>query len=356
MIAALLLFSILPGTEEIFFNAMHIQFHLALCAALILALDVPGRRRGRVAYNALLVLAPLCGPGAIAILPLFALRALIDRDIRRAEQFALFAAGSAIQLLLFFSANPMRGDPRGPVTVAATMLVRLFALPTLGIDKADYVGDALYRSDAAGGAGLWWAAGAACLLIGALVIAASRRRDAAIWLMFSTLLIAAATFGFGMVIVRRFDLFDVGAGERYNFLPMALIGLTLIVLATRADAPGRTACGAVCALMLVIGAVHYPRPLPAFRDGPSWAAEVAAWRLDHRHPLAVWPQPWAADLSDENRRCSPVGPDTPTSHDPRYCESGWIAAFFRPPLSTGHDTQLAARLSAWASRRNNGAP
>ena len=330
VIAALLIVAIAPGTEEVFLNVLHIQFHLALCVALILALDTPRRRIVRIGYGALLFLAPLCGPGAIVFLPLFALRGLIDRDRRRLAQGAAFSAGAAVQLLLFYGANPMRGHLLDPGTIAAVLLVRLVAMPALGFNKANLIATAIYDSQGAGGTGWWWSVAAAILLFGALIVVAARRRDAAIWLVLSSLSIGAASFGFGMVILHRFDLFSTGAGQRYNFLPLVLLGLALVALAMRPGTKGRPVYAFLCLLMLFTGAYRYPRPIAQLSRGPSWPAEVAAWRRDHRHPLAVWPEPWTADLSDEAHPCAPLGRDFTRSTDPRYCEGGWVAGYFRP--------------------------
>lgn len=331
VIAALLVIAIAPATEEVFFNAMHIQFHLALCTALILALDTPGSRIGRVGYQAILVLAPLCGPGAIAILPFFALRWLLDRDPARLLQALALGGGAAIQLLVFYGANPMRGHLFDPGTIASTMFVRLIALPTIGFGKANRLGRAIHAAQTAGDASWWWSAVAMAGLAGLLLFAAARRRDEAMWLVLTALTIAAATFGFGMVIQDQADLFSVGAGERYNFLPLVLLGLALIVLARRPGFRGRRACALLCLLLLFTGATRYRKPVRILDSGPSWPAEVAAWRKDHRHPLAVWPRPWTADLSDRRRACSPVPAEPAPSDDPRYCESAWVAAFFFPP-------------------------
>ena len=122
----------------------------------------------------------------------------------------------------------------------------------------------------------------------------------------------------------------MGAGERYNFLPLVLIGLSLVALAMRPGFRGRRACALVCALILLNGVRYYRTPLPELAKGPAWAAEVQLWGQDHRHPLAVWPAPFTADLSDETRPCSPPSRNLAQSTDPRYCESGWMAAFFRP--------------------------
>src|SRR5579864_373293 len=153
--AALLIIAIAPATEEVFFNVLHIQFHLALCAALILALDVPRGWHVRVAYGMLLFAAPLCGPGAIVLVPLFGLRALLDRDRRRLPQLAALAAGAAVQLLIFYGPSPVRGHSRGPGTVAAGMFVRMIALPFLGTEEAYKAAALIYGSQQSGGHSFW---------------------------------------------------------------------------------------------------------------------------------------------------------------------------------------------------------
>ena len=326
VLAALLAVALAPGSEEVFLNVLHIQFHLALCAALILALDPPDRLGARIGHAALLTVAPLCGPGAIVVLPLFALRALLDRDAERWRQFAAFALGTAVQLVGFYGASPMRGHLQNPPTIAAAVFVRMVVLPALNFGNAVTIGDAIHHSRIDGGVG-WLIAGAgAAVLFGGLLVLASRRRDAAVWLLMSSLGVAVASFGFGMVIVRRSDLFSVDMGGRYNFLPLVLLAWALIALAMRRTRGSRMA-GWACALLLVNGAVRYPAPVPHFDAGPSWPVEVAAWRRDHRHPLAVWPRPWRADLSDRARAC------TGRPADPRYCEAGWVAGFapYREP-------------------------
>ncbi|MFT3967303.1 MAG: hypothetical protein QM690_15610 [Sphingobium sp.] len=334
VIAALLVIAIAPATEELFFNVLHIQFHLALCVALILALDPPRRRIARIGHGLILFLAPLCGPGAIIVLPLFLLRALVDRDVRRLAQMAPLAAGAAIQMGLFYGSSPMRGLFPDPAAVAATLSVRLIALPLAGAGIANDVGNAIIRALRSPGSIDWWpAAIVAVLAFGTLLRRAARQRNGAIWLLLSGLAIAMATFTFGVVTLDKTALFNVHAGERYNFLPMVLIAHALIAMAADPRASGRRAHAALCAVMLIVGAVQYTNPLAAFRDGPSWPDEVAAWRRDHDHPLAVWPRPWTADLSDRSPACSPVDRDNPVwSDDPRYCESGWVSGFIpRPP-------------------------
>jgi hypothetical protein len=326
--AALLILAIAPATEEVFFNTLHIQFHLALCTALILAFNVPAGRAARIGYGALLFLAPLCGPAAIVMLPLFALRALIDRDPRRLMQLAPLAAGAAVQLMLFYEPSPVRGNVLDPASIAAAMFVRLIATPILGIGFANRIANVIHASQVAGGTQWWAFAAATTTLFGLLIVVAAQRRDAAIWLVLSALSIAAISLGVGMIVVYPADLLTVVFGERYNFLPAVLLGLALVALAMRPEFSGRPIFALLCTLVLISGALYYRRPLPIFAGGPSWPAEVVAWHRDHHHPLALWPRPWTADLSNETRPCSPPGRDLAQSTDPRYCESGWIAGFY----------------------------
>ena len=330
VVAALLVVAIAPSTEEVFFNVLHIQFHLALCVALILALDVPRTPLGRIGYGALLFTAPLCGLLAIVLLPLLALRALVDRDTGRLEQFAVLLAGAALQMLVFYSPSPLRGHLLDPGTIAAAMFVRLLALPAFGYMIARGFGAMIYLSQAAGGHGWWWSVAATVALFGGLLAQAARQRDAALWLVLSCLSITVVSFGFGMMVFNGFTPLTP-IGERYDFLPLVLLGLAFVALAMRSRSGGSAIYASLCLLMLVTGAVHYRETLRFLRQGPSWTAEVSAWRRDHRHPLAVWPRPWTADLSDDTRPCTPLGRDIHHSTDPRYCESGWVASFFKRP-------------------------
>ncbi len=336
VVAALLVIAIGPRTEEVFLNVLHIQFHLALCAALILALDVPASVVARVGYWALLILAPLCGPGAIVLMPFFALRSLIDRDLARIGQTAALAIGTALQLLLFFTPSPVRGQFLDPATLAAILFVRLVAMPFLTTKPAGKLGHLVYTSYSADGLG-WWCAAAAMLAYGAAlaVLAVRGRRDGAIWLIAPGLAIAVVSFGGGMIVSGQSDWFSVGAGERYNFLPLTLTSLGLIVLAERPGGRYRRVCAGLCALTLVSGATAYAKPIKELRQGPEWSREVAIWRRDHDYLPAGWSQSWRVDLSDRDRPCTRPAPGAAAAGDPSYCEDAWLARVAHPVPGTG---------------------
>ena len=330
VVAALLIVAIGPRTEEVFLDVLHIQFHLALCVALILALDSPRSWRARIGYGVILILAPLCGPGAIVLLPLFALRTLVDRDRVRLVQTAIFAIATAVQLLMFFTPSPVRGHFVGPFTLASIMIVRLGALPWFTSPLANKLGKLVYHAYVADGIVLWCVALLSLAYFGALIVLALRdRRDGAIWLILSGLAIGALSFGGGMIVSNAREWYSVGAGERYNFLPLCLVSFGIVALAVRPDARYRRVLLAYCTMFLVAAVVSYVHPLKELSHGSVWPDEVAAWRLDHDHPLATWPTDWTIDMSDHDRPCSPPRLADAGSSDPAYCESAWLARVAR---------------------------
>lgn len=339
VLSALLIVAISPMTEEVFLNVLHIQFHLALCAGLILAFEVPRQRGTRISYWTVLFVAPLCGPGAIVLLPFFALRTLVERDRGRLAQTAAFTIGAALQLFVFFTPSPARGAFLDPGVLAAVMFVRLAALPYLSSGTANRLGDITYTSYSEGGIGWWATVAASIAYFGALIAFALRsrrdRRDPAIWLLLSGLAIGGASFGGGMIATDPHEWFSVDAGERYNFLPLVLLTLSLVAIAMREDAYFRRICATLVTLALITGATGFTKPIKDLSRGPSWRAEVVAWRANHDHALVLWPKVWTADLSDRARPCTGLA-----AADPGYCESVWLGQVASRPLSRPHSSTM----------------
>jgi hypothetical protein len=333
VITALLILAIAPLTEEVFFNVLHIQFHLALSAALILALDIPRSQFSRLGYMAILIVAPLCGPGAIILVPFFVLRALLERCPARLAQTAAVASGAALQLTLFFVPNPARGQLFDPMTIAAIIFVRLVALPLAGWWNAESIGGLIHAAHYQRGGGLWWwtAIAGAVGYFGVLIRLALRdRRDSAVWLIVPGLVVAIVSFGGGSISMGSRQWLGPTAGERYNFLPLILISFGLIALATRPEGKHRPFAATLCLLTLFSGAITFGRPLAEVSTGATWGDETAIWYRDHNHPLATWPETWTVDLSDRDRPCPPSRPDGSRDSGPSYCESAWLARVLPP--------------------------
>lgn len=332
VIAALLILAITPLTEEVFFNVLHIQFHLALCTALILAIDPPQSRAARIGYMAILIIAPLCGPGAIILAPFFGLRGMMERDPARLVQTAAIAAGVLLQLALFVAPNPARGQLLDPATIAAIMFVRLVALPVAGWWNAERLGGRIHAAHLQHGIGWWWVgvAGAAAYFGLLIWLALRDRRDSAVWLIVPGLVVAAVSFGGGSISMGLREWFSPAAGERYNFLPLVMISFGLIALAARGESEYRLVPAVLCILTLVSGAVIYIRPIAEVTTGAVWSDEVRLWRGDHNHELAAWPATWTVDLSDRHPSCPSPGAGRIAAASPSYCESAWLTRVMLP--------------------------
>lgn len=290
----ILLLLLAPGSGEIWLQTLHCQFELALCSAMILALDAPAgwAAAGRLA---ILLLAPLCGPGAIVLVPLFVVRAAMDRTPARLAQTLTLLAGSAIQLLLFFHSFSERSFKLNPLILLWVVSLRHLAVPFLGLSQATAV-LAGFRSQLL--------AGRPPILMTVLPILVfvpfgwaalrNRSRYPAFWLLASGILIGTA--GYYGAIGGVTGMFDVHFGERYVYVPQVLFGLAALVLAATATGwTARIASVAVIWLSLV-GAMDFERPWKPASDGPSWRAEVAAWKRDRTHVLRIWPDGWTMTL------------------------------------------------------------
>lgn len=324
VLASLLMVATSPLTEEVFFNSLHVQFHLALSAALLLAVAPPRSRPGRAAVLFLLFLAPLCGPGAIVLVPFYAARALIDRDRSRAGQAAALALGTALQLFLFFTPSPIRGDFLDPATLSVVMFVRMGILPFTNAPIAQFVGMQVHQAYLAGN-GSWWIAVAVSLLyVGLLAWLVWRtRKEPAVWLLAPALVLAAISFGGGMIHVSSGVWFSPQLAQRYNFVPLVLLGLGMVAIAMKPGRGSPLIPVSACIVMIASGAISYPQPLAMLSDGPSWRDEVAAWRQDRSYMPRGWPASWQVDLSDQDRPCL-AQLNGKKNDDPEYCESAWI--------------------------------
>lgn len=289
-LAVVLLILLVPCSEEVSLQSLHCQFELTLACGIILALDTC---EGWAAFfrSGLLFLAPLCGPGVIALLPLFLLRAAIDRSRPRVLQILPFAAGAGIQFFGFFTPIPGRAYELDPVILLSIVTVRHLALPFLGTSPANHIAENLRRIIQSG----QWPLAAVLIpvvIFGALLVATLRAgiRGPAVWLLAAGVLTAGASY-FG-ALGGGVPMIDARVGERYAYVPQALFALSIAALAATSGRNISKLAWAACVWLLLIGAQAFFFPLPMVADGPAWRPEVAAWQADPNHALHIWPTVW----------------------------------------------------------------
>lgn len=300
LVAAMLL-TILPvRAGELWLNSITSHFHLMACVGLILALAPRGGGVGRLRL-ALLLLAPMSGPGNAFLWPLFVLRAWRARSPARWLQVGVMAAGIAVQAGLVL-ASPIEPRPFGaPLQVVLAVIgLEHVVLPLLGGQVTQPIAAALYTAFEAGRAPGWILV-LPVVALGGLGLVAWRAADrTTLWLFVAALWLAAISYYTALTLGRPNQLL-LGLGMRYAFAPTLLLGVCLVGVAATVQAPllRQAASGAVW-WVLAVGTVSYPDN-PGFWRGPSWAAEVAAWRANPAHPIQLWPPGWEMRLAPQMR-------------------------------------------------------
>ena len=290
-ISGCLLLLVVPASEEIWLQTLHCQFELTLCCCLIITLQTGPRSPGRLFV---LLLAPLCGPGAIALMPLMLARVASDRSWARVFQFLALGLGSSIQLAVIL-AGSRRGSHLDLQLLPCVATVRHLAVPFLGVTYGNEIATSINARLAAGRTPLL-ATVMPLVVFGSLAAATlvSARSRPARWLLAAAVLVGGASYV--GAIGGPATLIDARIGERYVFVPQALIALTVLVLALTANRWISRVAWVGVSWLLVAGAASYLQPWPMIADGPSWRREVALWRSDHTHPLHTWPQGWTISL------------------------------------------------------------
>ena len=311
---ALLMLATPPMVEEVWLHSLHSQFHLAVCVALIIACRVP--QKGRGWRLALLGLAPLTGPAAIVLLPLLALRAAVERKAARLLQAAALAAGSALQLLVFYTPSPVRSFHLDLNSIAAILTVRHIALPFGTPVLALATGEGLIPAFQAGET-VWWPLALCVVLFGGLgLVMLQRWKEPPVWLAVAALMLAGASY-FG-ALNPVVELLDTFRGERYTYTPQVLLNLSLLALATTREGWVRKVAMALSLWLVAVGIAIFPHKTPITEKGPNWSSEVRQWRQDPNHQLELWPEGWYADLRPGPATCDPAaGP--PRS----FCDANW---------------------------------
>jgi len=296
LVVALLLIATAPLVEEVWLNSLHPQFHLTLCAALVLAMD-PVRGWNSWFRSMLIFLGALSGPTTWFLLPLFVARAVIDRSWPRAMQAAVLAAGVLLQVVFWFQAGQVNGASFNLSAVIYAFFVHTLLIPWLDYRSADAIAGGLLKLAATGIVPVWLALAEVLFTCLVGVLLWLRGRAACFWMFAAAIVIAVPSYAAARG--GTLDLINIGAGGRYAFVPQVLIALVLLgVAVTGKTWIGMSArVGVVWLLVIGIFEFHDDPVHRSYNEGPRWVDEVAAWRQDHTHVLRIWPEGWTVDLN-----------------------------------------------------------
>lgn len=283
LVTALLLVLTPPIAEEVWLSPVTSQYHLMVCAGLILAFEV---RSGPVGVLQLLLLAVagLTGPGPALAAPLFITRAWIDRSRPRTIQAAVLSVGALIEIAVYCTHPVGRHLGISPSFLLSVIYVKHLLIPFFGSFVADGLSKAsLLRQ--------WPLLPATVALLGlcslALAFATTRAREVR-WLCAVTLTMMVLSY-FGAIGGQ--DLLTIYPGGRYYYAPQILLGLTLLGFARTGPLFGRMLATGVVSWLLLVGIRDYRSVNAVMAHGPSWRDQVTSWRIEPGRPITLWPPP-----------------------------------------------------------------
>jgi len=288
--AALLILATVPLAEEIWLSPITSQYHLIVAVAIVLASE-PGRGWTRWLNRGVVLLSPFAGPGPSLIAPLFFLRAMRDCCWERVGQALLLSVGTLVQAAVLLSyPEEHRSFGLAPDLLLMVVAIKQILVPLLWRSELAAVASPLAQAfqDSRWSIGPLLAMAGAVAVPAALGIAAFRSRsEAARWLFLAA--VVAMVLSYAGSLGAKELLLSFLFGERYYVAPHMLFALTLIVIASGASVTGRVIAGGFVVWLIAIGAVAYVNVEPLMASGPDWREEVAAWRVDPRHALVLWP-------------------------------------------------------------------
>jgi hypothetical protein len=292
LITALLVVLTLPASQEVWLSSIGSQVHLNLCVGLILVLGSGGTWY-RNFQRVLLVLAPLSGPGGSFLIPLFYLRAYLERSRERLIQAAILTAACIVQILFFLHAQErvLGCDPRLFIGIVFVkhLLVPFWGLPAsdtfCAFLKSEWISHKISPVITAYTIGFFaiWTA-----------ILWREKKSEPIWFFLAGVTFASLAY-FGALGDKSFLLL-AQPGARYSFAPQILFELSFVSMAFMSTGLVRNLSRCLCVWLLVIALREYFMTPPVFRDGPSWRSELRLWKKDPLYAPRAWPTSWFVRL------------------------------------------------------------
>ncbi len=300
--AAVALVLFIQPNQEVWLNTINSQYFLCVATGIVL-ISSPVGRLAHILRLGLLALAGLTGIVSALLLPLFLWNWWCDRDRHRVQETAVLFLASILQAAVVLAGEGRAVQPVWTLLPLA-LAGKQWVLPLFGYDAFNAFIDFLrprplltrfpiilwmlfpYVFCAVGAfrQGNWTAG---LLLAAALGVAS-------ISLIASLPAQNINTFGYSCI--------TGSADGRYYYAPNVLLGLSLLAMAvpfrnppTGLDRGFRWAAALLILLVLATGLANHRHP-GTWSQGPSWPAEVRAWREGRSDTLALWPPPWRLDL------------------------------------------------------------
>lgn len=317
--AALALVLFAPPSQEIWLSSTNTQWHLCVCAGLVLVSAPTTGSTWSLCQNGLLLVSGLSGIPANLLSPFFWLSAWREKSRSRAWQAAVLTATSMLQAVIVLISPGFGLAPAGlhgsrsmcfdPKVISHAILSKDILLPATGTEFTSRVMRPLALSLAEGRDALWPTALALAVFALLFFLAAKSGLWEAVFLLASALVLAAigcaASVEAANTRLHVLSHLSALGAQRYYYAPNVFIALSILMCASRAGgmhwAAKRIFFLAACWLILV-GGREYPgsrKDCKWFFSGPEWQSEVAQWRADRSRAIRIWPEGWTLVLKEK---------------------------------------------------------
>lgn len=293
---ALLLLVAAPSAEEPWLNTLHSQFFMALCVALILATEVETGWRA-IFHKCILFMAPFFGLPAVILCPLFALRSVLDRSVRRAIQGGILLFGSLWQLGFF---DDFKGrNVLNVKLILATFFSKNILVPFLGFAGAKPVTDALEPVLMQGHLPVWVPLFIMAFITAFTVLLWRGPREAQ-WMGLTSVVLAMISY-FGVLLPSPAQIEPHMIG-RYAFVSQILLSWAVLCVAVSGGRWRAMTASGLAGWMLAVCVICYFNPAVGFTHGPDWRAQMAILHQDALYWPQVWPDgTWYIPLTRQER-------------------------------------------------------
>jgi len=306
VVCAIIIFA--PRSGEIWLNANGTQYYTSLITALILSETMQNSGKfKKYAFRFLLILGSLNGVLSCLLTPVFWLKVIKNRgDKEVLIQALILSTGAVIQLISILHAeyNAPRelltsiysfGWIAGVKAMGLTFstefseflwLFRRLVPPDDQTEHVQYVGYFL--------AAVWFS-----LIVLLLVL---QKNNPSVYLLICYFLLFIFSSIFGIGGEDNIQLTETNTGNRYFYVPSALILIVTMSLISRSTIVNYSSTWSILAsLILCLGLINsieqfYKEPLK-HSSWPEWKKEVAIWENDHNHILNIWPSGWTINLN-----------------------------------------------------------
>ena len=264
-VALAFLYIALPNSFEVNATITNTQWHLAVLTCMIVIAAVPNSIAGKAFDIVVILLSGLSGPFCVALIPILALRWLMDRRGHTITLFVVNAVAVGVQGFTYLTTTPLdrAKSPLGasPLEFARLVAGQLFVGAELGMNQyARIMGKS------------WWASNK---LVVAIAVAGLAIFAFALWKGSHGLrlfvLYAWLIYGLGLIsplaigpIPAWVQMTSPGASVRYEYLPMLAFATVLVWLLSRRLPLAARSVGALALIVMLLVGVPADWQYPAY--------------------------------------------------------------------------------------------